>query len=259
VDFMCNWHFLVRCIAVALLGGSVSFLSTGRSVKASGRAPIAPTPPFSAAIVITHYWPDGTGRVALRSTWNYYRFTDGSYAQRNFRELEPDEGPGMDKVVDLRMRQELFLEPITKSVITLKYPPGEQLNEMEGAWEENCPGEDDSLESSEAGGIFFGYPTVHVVKNFDSTWREERWMIRELRCFSVKEIDVAGAAKNEHETMSLVLGEPPRSVLSAPAGYVERSPAEAAKAYAMAKGGDQLFGGALSKLTKDYNRGRQIE
>ena len=257
VDSICTRRFAIACLAVALLAGSLSFLSAVHSVRASGQPPIAPTAPFSAAIVLTQFWPPGTGMVGTRTTWDYYRFTDGSYAERNFLQVEPGERRGMDKVVDLRMRRDLFIEPITKSVITIKRAPGEQVNDMQGAWEENCPGDDDNVESTEPGEVFFGYPTVHVVKNFDSSWRQDRWMIRDLRCFSVKRIDVAGPSKNEHLVTSLVLGEPPRSLLSAPDGYVERSPAETMKAYALARGGDQIFSaGLLKRLTEDYNKGK---
>lgn len=256
--FVSTWRFWLSCVGLALLAAAVSFFATVRPVRASAHNdPTSPAKPFSATIDLTQFWPPGT--VFLRSTWNYYRFRDGSYAERDFRQIQPDQRPGIDKVVDLRLRQDLFIEPVTKSVITIKRAPGEQINVMEGAWEDNCPTEDDNLELTEPGESFFGFPTIHVVKNFGDNWIEDRWMIRDLRCFSVKEVDVSGSSKNEHLVTSLVLGEPPSSVLSAPEGYVERSPIETVKAYALVKGGDQLFsGGLLQKLTHDYERGKQL-
>jgi hypothetical protein len=254
-----NWRFTLVCLATGLLAGTVSFLASVGSVRASGHDPIAPTLPFSAGIVLKQFWPPGTGKVAASTKWTYYRFTDGSYAERDTEVLLPEERPGIDKVVDLKLRQDLFMEPVTKSVITIRRAPGEQINVMNGAWEDNCPGDDDDVQSMEAGEMFFGFPTIHVVKNFGADWIEDRWMIRELRCFSVKEIDVSGPSKNEHLATSLVVGEPLRSVLSAPEGYVERSPTETVKAYALAKGGDPLFsGGLLKKLNADYERGKQL-
>lgn len=242
---------MLGCVSAALLGGLVSFLSTEHSVSASEQQPYSSSSPFSAVFVIRQYSPDG--KLALTSTWNYYRFSDGSYATGGSRQLEPGQRPLVDNIVDLRSQRDLMLEPVTKSVITFKRSPGEQENAMQGMWEENCPTNDSEIESTEPGEIFFGYPTVHVVKHFDPTWKEDRWMIRDLRCFSVKEIDIAGASRDETIVTSLALGEPPRSVLSAPEDFVERSPFEVAKAYALATGGSQLFSAqALKKLTREY-------
>lgn len=237
------------CALAACVGALLSFLFTSRSARASGQATEMSSTPFTAVVLLKQFGPDG--KLAVRSTWNYYRFSDGSFATGSSREIEPERIPLSDNVTDLHLRQDLLLEPITKSVITFKRAPGEQVSALQGMWEENCPS--GNVEATEPGELFFGFPTVHITKHFDPTWKEDRWMIRELRCFSVKEVDVSGASRNEHVVTSLALGEPPRTALSAPEGFVERSPAEAAKAYALAKNGDQLFDPrALAKLTKEY-------
>ena len=82
-------------------------------------------------------------------------------------------------------------------------------------------------------------------------------MVPKLRCFSVKKIDLFGSSRNETDVTSLVEGEPLRSLLSAPSDYVERLPAETEKAFALARGGAELFGARfLERLTKEYAVGR---
>lgn len=255
-ESLCNRRFVITCASGTLVAGLLSFYSAVHPVKASGRSTIAPATPFSAVVVLSVFDPEG--KLAVKSTWDYYRFTDGSFATRNSRQIEPKPGPFMDDITDLRSHEDITLEPVTKSAITINRDPREQVSEIEGEWDENCPGEDDDLAATEPGELFFGQPTVHVTKQFDRYWKQDRWMVRELRCFSVKQIDVNGPSRNERLVTSLTLGEPPQSALSPPEGFVERSPAEAAKAYALATGGDQLFvPQALEKLTKQYEAGRK--
>jgi hypothetical protein len=240
------------CFAAALLVGVASFLNTRRSVEAAGPGSIVP---FSAVGVESRFSPQG--ELVWQESTEYYRFSDGSLASRG-TQIYPEKGrPLLGGALDLQLNHDLTLEPITKSVITLKRTKEEQLSFLAGLWDENCPDEDDDVVASKPGGTILGYQTTHITARFGKHWKEERWMVPKLRCFSVKKIDLFGSSRNETDVTSLVEGEPLRSLLSAPSDYVERLPAETEKAFALARGGAELFGARfLERLTKEYAVGR---
>lgn len=245
------------CLLAAIAAAAASFFVTARSVRAAqSGVPSLSSTPFSAVVVQSQYAPDG----ALGTTYSedYLRFSDGSFARVNAHGTFPGQRQLMNSATDLRLQQHLLIEPTTRSAVTFKQSLRELVSSIEGQWEESCPGKDDKIEATQPGEVFFGYPTVHVTKHFDEDWKEDRWMIPQLRCFSVKETDVFGPSKDELLVTSLVVGEPPRSALSAPEGYTERSPAELVKEYAIANSGAQLFGARiLKKLTQDYEAGQK--
>lgn len=245
------------CLLAAMIAGAASFFVTARSMRASqSGTPSLPSVPFTAVVVESLYAPDGT--LGTGYSEDYLRFSDGSFAKVNAHGVYPGKRELMNSATDLRLERELLIEPTTRSVVTFNKPLRELISYVKGQWEESCPGKDDHIERTEPGEAFFGYPTVHVTNRFDEDWKEDRWIIPQLRCFSVKEIDDFGSSHNELIVTSLVLGEPPRSALSAPEGYTERSPAELVKEYAIANGGEQLFGArVLKKLTQDYEAGRK--
>jgi|HubBroStandDraft_1064217.scaffolds.fasta_scaffold52519_3 hypothetical protein len=241
------------CLTAALLGGVASFLTTRRSVRAASPGSVVP---FSAVEVVSRFSPQG--ELVWQESTDYYRFSDGSLANRG-TQVYPEKGRALlGGALDLQLNRDLTLEPITKSVITMKRTKEQQLSFLAGLWEENCPDADDDVVASEPGGTILGCPTTHVTVRFGEHWREERWMVPRLRCFSVRKIDSIGSgSRNETEVTSLVEGEPPRSLLSAPGDYLERTPAEAEKAFALARGGAELFGARyLARLTKEYAVGR---
>ena len=240
------------CLIAASLGGAVSFLATRQPVRAAGSPSALP---FSAVIVESYFSPEG--KLGRKDSEEYYRFSDGSFAIVNSRQVYPEEKQLIGNVVDLQLQHDLILEPVTKSVVTLNRNREQQLSFLAGLWNENCPDADDHVEATENGGMLLGFPTVHITKHLSPEWKQDRWMITKLKCFSVKDVDVFGDSRDETLVTSLVEGEPSRSVLSAPGDYTERPPADAAKAYALASGGDQLFHPRLlDRLTKEYKVGR---
>ena len=240
----------ILCLAAASVGGVASFLATRQPVQAGSGTVV----PFSAVVVTSYFSPEG--KLVRKSSYDYYRFSDRSFAMIHQRQLYPTEKQWTGDVVDLQLRHDLIVEPLTKSVITLKRSLQEQLSFLDGLWDENCPDADDHVEATEDGGVLLNYPTVHITTHMDPTWKENRRMIPRLKCFSVKDVDVSGESKNERVVTSLVEGEPSRELLAAPAGYAERAPAEVARAYALASGGDQLFvPRLLERLTKEYAAG----
>jgi len=241
------------CLMTALLGAVMSFLSTRRPVRAAdSRASI----PFSAVMVQSRFSPEG--KLAWKESQEYYRFSDGSIAERATQLYPEKDRPLVGDVYDLQRNVDLLLEPITKSVITMKNTKAEQVSFLEGLWVENCPdGEEPPIEASEPGGTILGYPTTHITVHFNPGVKEEDWMAPKFRCFFLKTILSVHSSHNETVVTSLVEGEPPRSLLSAPDDYVERAPAEVEKAFALARGGAELFGARqLERLKARYAVGR---
>jgi hypothetical protein len=245
------------CLLAAIIAGVASFFATARSMRASqSSGSVLTSVPFRAVLVHRQYAPDGT--LGAMASEDYLRFSDGSFAKVNAQGILPERRQLMSSATDLRLEQHLLIEPTTRSVVTFKQSLRDLISSIKGQWEESCPGKDDNIEKTEPGEAFFGYPTIHVTNRFDEDWKEDRWMIPQLRCFSVKETDVFGPSRDELIVTSLVVGEPPRSALSAPEGYTERSPAELVKEYAIANGGEQLFDArGLKKFTQDYEAGRK--
>ena len=243
---------LIACAMAASAGCVASFLATRQPVRAAD--PVPPVP-FSAVVVTSYFSPEG--KLARTASYDYYRFRDGSFAMVNQRQVYPVAKQWAGDVVDLQLHRDLIIEPVTRSVITLKRTREEQLSFLAGLWNENCPDADDHVEAREDGETLLGFPTVHITTRLSPTWKQDRWMVLKLKCFSVKDIDVSGDSRDETLVTSLSEGEQPRSVLSPPGDYAERAPGEVAKAYALASGGAQIFRPRLlARLAKEYKAGR---
>ncbi len=241
---------VAACFAAASLGGVVSFLANRPVAHAATQIASAP---FSAITVQSFFDPEG--KLSFKESREYYRFSDWSIASRG-TEIYPEKRQLLGGAMDLALEHDLIFEPITRSVITMKKTRAEMLSLLTGMEDETCPDDSDDVVAFEPGGLILGYATTHVTTR--NCLKEDRWLIPKLRCFAVKEIDrFSDGGWNEFETISLIEGEPSRSLLSAPSDYVERSPAEAVKAFAVVRGGEELFESRqLAVLTKAYAAGR---
>ena len=185
----------------------------------------------------------------------YARKSDGSFVHI-FDSESPDrkQSESMKEIYDTPKSLNIILEPFTKSVINHQYSSREY-RQIVGALEyENC---DDSQTNSAGRKVVdgqsrtkFGRQAMHEVEriplatNTDSQmeWIHERYVVPELRCFSMHTIDRrSDGAVTEEEVVSFQEGEPPESYFYVPPGYVERSPRELNEAYAKKFGKGQEF------------------
>ena len=79
-------------------------------------------------------------------------------------------------------------------------------------------------------------------------WNQEKYVVPELRCFSVHAIDRrSDGATTEEEVVSLQEGEPRKSYFDIPPDFTERSPRELNDAYTR-KFGQKLWSEAAVKV-----------
>lgn len=250
--------FALSCVGLGVISLSVSFfLFHARRVHAcqvSYAAQHKLVRPFSAALTHSYYLP--SGELSRVVAIDYLRYSDRTTVNRpTLRYPTTRELPW--EVSDLATEVRLLLEPRTKSVTTTRYTRDEEYSFFSGAWEESCPAESE-ISSSSPGGVYFGYQTLHVSKTWSPQWIQERWMIPELECFSVKEINtVPGGAHNELIAASLTEGEPSRDLARPPSGYIERSPISVEQAYKEQTGDATFWGkGLTQRLQHDYEQRR---
>ena len=103
----------------------------------------------------------------------------------------------------------ILVDPRTKSRVTRMYPRQELLGYLTNMEEESCPG---NLSDLPRGDVFFEHQTRRITTHDTSDGVQERWMIPELECLSVKEIQRRGTLHNDINAISLNEGEPSRNV-----------------------------------------------
>jgi len=194
-------------VAFGLLSLSLSFLYFYhvRSALAGQGATTTPqvqTGPFVADLRHDYYMP--SGQLARTVQLRYVRYKDGGHVMQQ-SETYPIRLQLMSEIFDMQNERKIFLEPNTKSRITMPYSQAEQINFRAGVWEETCPTEDLTVLPGDS---YLGYRTTHIIKHFGSDMTIERWMIPELDCFSVKEIEVIRGARSERIAVSLKEGDP---------------------------------------------------
>jgi hypothetical protein len=162
----------------------------------------------------------------------------------------------------------MILEPFTKSVTTLQYSPREYQQIVASLESENCDPQTNLAGKKMVDGqsrIKFGRRAIHEVERLPlatSTdgqleWKHERYIVPELRCFSMHTIDQrSDGATTEEEVVSFQEGEPLASYFDVPPDYVDRSPLELNEAYAKKFGKGQEFWGepALKGMERRYQR-----
>jgi hypothetical protein len=209
-----------------------------------------PVKPVAATSRNNHY--DQTGKLWFSTRVQYVRHSDRSTVLRQ-QELHPKKADLLTQILDRQTEREVFLEPLTRSVTTLALSRAEQESLTSGAWEGSCPVED--MANASPGGVFFGHQTLHITKDWGAGEIAERWMILELDCFTVKEINTeADGQYSETVVESLHEGEPDRSFVAVPADCAERSPA-AVDDLLMKATGEPAFGCAWgARMEREYQR-----
>jgi hypothetical protein len=239
------------CLGVCLLSLGASFLFYSNRARAA-QAATQPRPvrPLMARRVTNYY--DPSGRLSATIESQYARYGDHSLVVHQ-QQRYPNERDLLSQILDRQAEREIYLDPRTRSVVTMTFPRAKQESLTSGSWEESCPTED--MANATPGGVYFDYQTLHITKHWiakDPTDATERWMIPELDCFTVKEIYRSSGARTEEIVESLEAGEPDRTLAAVPADYTERSPAAVDDLCSKATG-SPAFGYAWGKkMEREY-------
>jgi hypothetical protein len=239
---------------LALLSFSAAFWFTASHPRRAAAQAVLSVRPFVATISKVYY--DPSGALSVREEIRYARTASRTTAITP-RQTYPLDRPMLAQILDNDREAELFLEPVTRSVTSIPYSRSDQNGFIAGVWEETCPKDDKEMTVLPGGPVLFGYSTLHVVKKWNSNRTTERWMAPELECFSLKEVDILSAARDEIAVTSIQEGEPSIDLLRPPAGYTERSPAEVESLYKATTGARSLWGETLARrLEAQYRAGR---
>lgn len=247
------WYAICCCFIGGLLSFGITFIVLSPPVGVHAAQTLTPgkiarpVKPFTALIRTEYYSASGSlGRSALKE---YARFSDHTMISR-VREEFPSRKESAWEVFDVRAEQMIVIDPQTKSKISRPYPKTELLGYLANMEEESCPG---NLADLPRGELYFGYQTRRITTHDLPDGDQERWMIPELECFSVKEIQRKGSSHNEINAISLNEGEPSRDLALVPSDYTERGPAAVEELHRLA--GAPLFGkGMTDKLEEDYQK-----
>jgi hypothetical protein len=246
-------------LALGLLAFGISFLVFHvRLVSAKPQVVVPNVRPFVASSSKRYYAQSGD--LGIEAEIEYARTSHRSTVVRQ-RHVYPD--PAISETTshinDFDKERQVFLEPLTKSVMTMSYPQREQLSLLHGSWEETCPkATDDNTKISDDGTVLLGYHVLHLVTRSTPDWTTERWMAPELECFSLRELNSRGGARNELVVTSLTEGEPPMELFQIPADYVERSPREFESLYRDVTGRPSPWGPTFTNRLDDQYQKRRI-
>jgi len=239
--------------AVALLSGVVSyvvFVNPGGARAQSGAVPIT-VRPFVAELRVDYYPP--SGKLVRTQLLTYGRYADAGHVMRQTQSY-PVARELMGEVFDMQHEVKIFLDPRTKSKMTMAFPRAEQISFRAGLWEENCPARNEVTEWTPADDML-GYKTVRVTKKFGPSWTTERWMIPMLNCFTVREVDMASSARTERTALKITEGEPDSAMIDALTSYTERSPAIVEGLFKNVTGEDSFMGSKLAaSMEAEYRR-----
>lgn len=210
--------------------------------------------PFTAHAVKKYFGAATATLPAATSQITFGRKSDGSQA-RFITVPSPVGGKvgQIGNIFDVGALAERDLEPFIRSVSTYYLSHAEVTQRLES---EACPGDIDSLTEH---AMILGYEVVELKEKHDFHAGDyvtvEKWVAPDLACFALSRIErLSSGPWNEETVTSLTIGEPPESMFEVPSGYVERSPGEAAAAYA-AEFGHSLVSGVVASAadTRYYN------
>ena len=210
--------------------------------------------PFTSQTTKNYY--NSEGKLGRSETILYLRFRNRRTAYE-VTQTYPTVYTEIVDIVDIPAGQRIYLEPLSKSKHTLRYTPQELAQSFLDLPSESCPSD---LEWLDRNGVFFGYHTRHSVEQVTPTWREETWMIPELQCYPVKQLDYLLKANlveahNEAVVTSLTVGEPTAAAIPDPSGYVERSPKEVEKEVERLSPGRKFWGATVvDQMERQYQR-----
>ncbi len=246
-----------RTVGGLLLLAAISFASTYLCSRRALAKGVETGTPFTAQMTKSYY--SGNGTLVRRTTKIYARYGNRKTAYE-VTEVYPKQTPKLIDIVDVPAGEEIVLDPVTKSKSTFYYTPDHLRRIFLESSSESCPSNVSDLEQA---GIFFGYPTRHEIDHLSPTWTEEAWLIPELNCLAVKQIDYLSAngkvaARNEEVVTSLVMGDPAPDVLPNPDDYTEMTPEDMENEVARLYPGQVFWGPTmLKRMEKEYQARRQ--
>jgi hypothetical protein len=172
-------------------------------------------------------------------------------------------------ITDTAHRQQIMLEPFTRSKTTETYTDDEFAAIISANLDENCPaavpvGRPPAEGGGQIfGGTFFGHAAVYSLNLYGNrsgrsgTFEVERWTLTDLNCYPVKEISTRGTMRVEAQVDSLTELEPPSNMFNIPEGYTERSPLEMEAAYKERFGAGFYGEQIVARLEARYQRPRR--
>lgn len=212
--------------------------------------------PFVAYQRKNSYGPNGE----LRTTTEFViaRKADGSYSNRFTITSPAGEKAWHLGFTDIATRRNAWLEQFTKSVMTFNMSDADVRAAVENELQCSAPDvrrqlEDKSGKSSK----ILGHDAREVIakEKHVTVWA---WVAPELDCFPLVQTEsFADGSRNEKRVERIAVGDPPQSLFTVPADYVERSPEEIEAAYrAKYPGSSVLWGRTLQTLQERYRRQR---
>ena len=232
--------------------GSAVFLSVSAlsfMVVRKARSQSEPHKPFKAVEVEKRY--DASGVERYQEQKIYAMRSDGSsiwFASR----MGPDgKAYTIGDIYDLSAKRVITVDGFTQSTTT------EALTPSELAFQQRV---DPSCQSASEGSTLLGqnvFKVSQVLGPADSWLLKEEWAAPAFDCYVLsgsyfEYLNGQPGPKTTRETKFLIPGEPPASLFSIPAAYVERSPSEVAAEFERRFGKRPAFQADTARADEKY-------
>jgi hypothetical protein len=232
--------------------GIVAFYVTSLSFsKALAAEKVEIHHPLTAQITKNTY--SAASKLVETDVKAYSRYSDGSIVSQ-IRQTYPANKPISVEIIDATRGQWVILDTVTSSATTLKKTPEVVRGELADLEEEGCPDGVDIAKLPE-GREIEGFKTLYYADKTDPGETIEKWIVPELGCFAVQEIQTSYLHHGSHNVIlasSVVAGEPAEDLRIVPPSYIERDPITVDQLHMEATGepfwGDLL----LRKMKKEY-------
>jgi hypothetical protein len=231
-------HRVVATMATALVALVASFLIAHRmksqSVRSSRR-------PFIARGVEKHFATKGDAGPVKVSYTRFARRSDGSWVEVVTIESPHGETGELTSFWDVASGRQGYLEPFTRSAVTLYLAPGEMRDEINRSV--SCPSAVNAITAEHE--RILRYDVVKITEQYrapnNGSETIEAWVAPDLDCYHLREFDSrSDGPHNEIEVTDLTEGEPPTDMFDVPPEYVERSPSQLSAEWA-ARFGEQFW------------------
>jgi hypothetical protein len=238
-------------LAFALLAGGLKISS---KAKTQSGPPSAVFTPFILSQRVTHF--SRNDEAVKYVDYTIARRSDGSLA-KHFIVKDSDSPDGSEGnavfIWDVPSRQNIMLEPFTKSAMTQIYSPEEVSDFLSS--QNACSDAILSPHADRSTEQLLGYPVIRVEET-SQTEHTVSWVAPKLDCFPLRKTVTLLDAKqpgrhSDSVVTSIQQGDPPDSLFVVPPEYSERSPLEIQSEYARISGGHQFFGNAVDQSAEN--------
>jgi hypothetical protein len=242
------------CLGLALLVGGFRLGSEARSQSGS-QFPVFK--PFILSERVTHF--SRSDMVVKYVDYTIARRSDGSLV-RSFIVKDSDSPDGSEGnavfIWDVPSRQNIMLEPFTKSAMTQIRSPKEMADFLSS--QKACTGAMLSEKGDRSTEKLLGYPVIRVEET-STIMHTVSWVAPELDCFPLRQTVALLDAKHaglHHDTVvsKIEEGEPPSYIFVVPREYSERSPVEIQTEYARKYSGRQFWGTTVDNAERQYRQ-----